>query len=196
MIQDLRTLFSIVSLAFTFFFGAVPIAQGDQSPDHWSFNYIESLQKAMKGNSSHATPKKFVGTFYTESTIITYHADGTVQQVVAAMFSDDPSDATNGRKFTPFLGAWKKVGENTIRATHLTFGTEQFGHNYPPDNGVIVKTTWMATFDDAVNGVSPGYTIDNLVSEVFFPGQNPATDEPFAVVEGTGGGRAERLTVD
>ena len=171
-----KTLITLMLLVFTAAFAAAPMADN--------------------GNSSRATPMKFVGTFYGEgSRVITYHSDGTVSLVNADMFSDDPNLETGGRRSTPFLGVWQKVDDDTIKATTLSFLTEIAGHNYDPD-GVIVKTSWLARYDDPVNGVSPGYTTvgDGLV-EVFLPDQNPTSDEPILVVT-VPPGRGDRLNVD
>ena len=152
-----------------------------------------TAQMADNGNSSRATPMKFVGTFYAEnSRIVTYHSDGTVTLVNANMFSDDPNLETAGRRSTPFLGVWQKVGENTIQATTLSFATEIAGHNYDPD-GFIVKTKWLAIHDDLVNGLSPGYNgVGDALVEIFLPNQNPIFDEPIAVIT-LPPGRADRL---
>lgn len=132
--------------------------------------------------SSRAAPINFVGTFYGEnSRTITYHSDGTMSLVLADMFSDDPTLISAGRRQTPFLGVWRKVDVNKIRVTSLSFVTEAFGHRYGPD-GLILKTKWLAIFDDPVKGISPSYTAVNVVVEVFSPDQNPTSDEPVIVV--------------
>jgi hypothetical protein len=138
---------------------------------------------ALGDNSSRATPMKFVGTFYgLEGRVVTYGADGTVSLVNANMFSDDPNLLTAGRRTTPFLGVWRKVGNDTIEATTLSFMTEVAGFDYE-DDGFIIKTTWQAKYDDPVNGVSPGYTgLGDIVVEGFTPGQNPVSDTPLFVI--------------
>ena len=135
--------------------------------------------EALGGNSSRATPMKFVGTFVADSgrLICTYNSDGTVFLVTADMFTEDMNAPTGGRKTTPWQGAWRKVGDNKIQVTLLSFATEPFGHNYNA-NGLIFKTKWLAEFDDPVKGVSPGYTVTNVVLEGYLPNQNPNTDTP------------------
>jgi hypothetical protein len=175
MLSNGKTLIAIVLLAFTANLALAPTAMGD--------------------NSSRAAPAKFVGTFYGENDrIITYHSDGTVSLVDSQMFSDDVTNTAGGRKTTPFLGVWKKVGDNMIQVTTLSFATEPTGHNYLP-GGLTFKTKWRAIFDEAVNGVSPGYLAVDIVAEVFLPGQNPISDEPFAVVP-VQDARSYRLTVE
>jgi hypothetical protein len=175
MFSNGKTLIVIVLLSFTATLAIAPTAMGD--------------------NSSRAAPAKFVGTFYGDNDrIITYHSDGTLSLVSANMFSDDPAAETAGRKLTPFLGVWKKVGENTIQVSSLSFTTELFGHNFNP-NGFIFKTKWLAIYDDAVNGVSPGYTAVNIVVELFLPGQNPIIEAPIQIVP-IPDSRAQRLTVE
>ena len=138
---------------------------------------------------------KILGTFYGErSRVITYHSDGTMTLVSADMFSDDPELVTAGRRSTPFLGVWRKVGENKIQVTSLSFVTEAFGHNYHPD-GFILKTVWVAVFDEPVNGVSPGYMAVNTVAEVFLPDQNPTSDDPISVLP-VAETRAHRLVAE
>ena len=122
---------------------------------------------------------KFVGTFFADNgrLICTYNSDGTVFLVVADMFTEDLNTLTAGRKTTPWQGGWRKVGDNEIQITLLSFATEPLGHNYNA-NGVIFKTKWLATFDDPVKGVSHGYTVTNAVLEVYDPGQNPTAEAP------------------
>ena len=137
-----------------------------------------SISTNYGGKPSQASPIKFVGTYYSEGgQVVTYNADGTVTLVVANMFSDDASNQSGGRKITPFLGVWRKVGDNKIQVTTLGFATEQLGHNYNA-NGYIFKTKWVAVFDHPVKGVSPGYSAVNILIEGFLPSQNPVTDEP------------------
>jgi hypothetical protein len=111
------------------------------------------------------------------------------------MFSDDPNLETAGRRSTPALGVWKKVGKNTIQATTLSFATEIAGHDYDPD-GFIIKSTWLAIYDDKVNGVSPGYNVvGDILVEIFSPSQNPTSDEPIVVITLLSG-RADRLNLE
>ena len=154
-----------------------------------------SISTNYGGKSSKATPIKFVGTYYgVDDRVYSFHSGGTLTLVGANMFTDDPGQLTEGRKSTPFLGIWRKVGANKIEAVSLSFLTEAFGHNYG-DAGLIAKTTWVAIFDKPVNGVSPGYTSFDVVVEVFLPDQNPLTDDPL--LEFTlPGARADRLTFE
>ena len=134
-------------------------------------------------NASKAAPMKFVGTYYSlGGSLATFHADGTMSAVTSLMFSDDPANSFQGRKATPSRGAWQVVANNTIRVTGIRFLTEPFGHNYLP-NGVIVKSTWEAVFDEPVQGRSPAYHVGIITSKIFLPGQNPVTDEPVLVLE-------------
>jgi hypothetical protein len=171
-----KTLITLMLLVFTAAFATAPMAEN--------------------GNSSRATPMKFVGTFYGEdSRIVSYHSDGTLSLVNANMFSDDPNSVTAGRRSTPQLGVWRKVDKNTIKATSLSFIMEIGSHNYDP-SGLIVKTTWLAIFDDRVNGVFSGNTAVNITAEIFLPSQNPTSDdEPVAVVT-LPDSRGYRLTVE
>ena len=155
-----------------------------------------SISTNYGGKPSQATPIKFVGTFYAEGgRVVSYHSDGTLTLVNADMFSDDPTLVTGGRKTTPFLGIWRKVGARKIQAMSLDFATEAFGHNYG-DAGFILKTTWTAIFDKPVNGVSPGYTtVGDTVVEVFLPDQNPTSDVPVSVIT-VPAGRGDRLTFE
>ena len=147
---------------------------------------------AEDGNSSKASPQKFVGTFYGENgRTISYHSDGTMSLVDANMFSDDPNLLTAGRRTTPFLGVWKKVGPNTIRVTSLNFATEIAGHDYIPA-GFTLKTSWTAVYDAPVEGLSPGYTATEVMVEAFLVGTNPITDGSVAVLA-LPDSRAERL---
>jgi hypothetical protein len=149
---------------------------------------------ASDGNSSKASPQKFVGTFYGESSrTITYHSDGTMSLVDANMFSDDPNLLTAGRRTTPFQGVWKKVGHNSIRVTTLNFATEIAGHNYISD-GFTLKTSWTAVYDAPVNGSSPGYTATEVTVEGFAVGANPITGESVFVLS-LPDTRADRLYV-
>jgi hypothetical protein len=171
-----KTLITLMLLVFTAAFATAPMAGN--------------------GHSSRATPMKFVGTFYAEDgRVITYHSGGTVSLVNANMFSDDPNLETAGRRSTPALGVWKKVGKNTIQATTLSFATEIAGYNYDPD-GFIIKSTWLAIYDDKVNGVSPGYNVvGDILVEIFSPSQNPTSDEPIVVITLLSG-RADRLNLE
>jgi hypothetical protein len=138
---------------------------------------------ADNGNASKAAPMKFVGTYYSlGGGLSTFHADGTMSSVTSLMFSDDPENSFQGRKATPSRGAWEVVADNTIRVTGIRFLTEPFGHNYLP-NGVIVKSTWEAVFDEPVQGRSPAYHVDIITSKIFLSDQNPLTDEPVLVLE-------------
>jgi hypothetical protein len=168
-----KTLITLMLLVFTAAFATAPMAGND--------------------NSSRATPMKFVGTFYAPAgRTISYHSDGTLSVVNATMFNGD--DELADRRTTPFLGVWRKVDDNKIQATALFFTTEAFGDNYSPD-GFILKSTWLATYDDMVRGVSPGYNVVDIETEVFFPDQNPITDDPIQVSV-IPGGRADRLTAE
>jgi hypothetical protein len=147
-------------------------------------------------NDSAAAPMKFVGTYYSlAGAVTTVHSDGTLSNVHSNMFSDSPDTAFGGRKITGAKGVWRVVGPNTIRQTYLRFATEAFGHNYQPD-GVILKVSWEAVFDKPVQGRSPGYHIDTITTEVFFPVQNPITDDPVLVIETPFDKRAIRLEVE
>lgn len=175
MFPTRNKVFAFLALAFTAAFAAAPSALGD--------------------SVSRATPLKFAGTFFGDnSRIITYNADGTVFLVLADMFTEDVTTPSAGRKTTPQQGVWRKVGANTIQVTTLSFATEQLGHNYNA-NGFILKTKWLAIFDDPVKGVSPGYTAVNIVAEGFLPGQNPITDSPAFELQ-LPDGRAERLPAE
>jgi hypothetical protein len=144
---------------------------------------------ATADNSSQAAPSKFVGTFYVESGgVTTIHSDGTVSVVLADMFN------AADRRATPSQGVWRKVGHNKIQVTTIAFITEAFGDNYRP-NGFTVKSTWLSTFDDPVQGVSPGYNTVFIAVELFLPDQNPITDDPVAVVARPDT-RGYRLTVE
>ena len=168
-----KTLITLMLLVFTAAFATAPMAGN--------------------GNSSRATPMKFVGTFYAPAgRTISYHSDGTLSVVNATMFNGDAELAD--RRATPLLGVWRKVDDNKIQATALSFTTEAFGNNYRPD-GFILKSTWLATYDEPVQGVSPGYNTGDIVTEVFFPDQNPITDDPI-LVNVLPGGRADRLNVE
>lgn len=174
MLLNRKTFTALMLLAITTAFSTISIADG---------------------NSSRAAPSKFVGTFYGgKGKTITHHADGTMSLVDANMFSDDPVLATGGRRSTPFQGVWRKVGKNSIQVTSLSFVTEIAGHRYLPD-GFIVKVSWLATFDDPVKGISPGYTSTNVVSEIFYPTQNPITDDPILIVDQPDG-RGYRLIAE
>jgi hypothetical protein len=175
MFANRKTLITLVFLTFTAAFAAAPMAADD--------------------SSSRATPMKFVGTFYGDnSRIITYNSDGTASLVLADMFTEDLLTPSAGRKTTPMLGVWRKVDNNKIQVTTLSFATEQSGHNYNA-NGFIFKTKWLAIFDEPVKGVSPGYTAVNIVVEGFLPFQNPITDVPAFVVPQPDG-RADRLKAE
>jgi hypothetical protein len=155
-----------------------------------------TVSVADGGSASKAAPMKFVGTYYGLSgSVVSFHSDGTMSSVGAAMFSDNPTTVYGGRKVTPHQGVWRVVGDNTIRQTNMFFLTEAFGHNYEPD-GVIVKQTWEAVFDKSVQGRSPGYHIDAVTTEIFLPDQNPITDEPLQVIETPFDGRGLRLEVE
>jgi hypothetical protein len=142
---------------------------------------------ASDPNESNAAPMKFVGTYYGPAgDLIDIDSDGTMSAVASIMFSDDPTNRFGGRKATPSRGAWQVVADNTIRVTGIRFLTEPFGHNYLP-NGVIVKSTWEAVFDEPVQGRSPAYHVDIITSKIFLSDQNPLTDEPVLVMEFPGG---------
>lgn len=130
---------------------------------------------------SRAAPMKYVGTYFSNEGSVTFHSDGTMSNVTAEMFSDDPNNQTAGRKETPRRGVWRKVGRNKFQVTMISYVTEIVGHNYRPD-GFILKVKWLAVFDRPVKGVSPGYTAVNIVAEGFLPDQNPLTDEPRFVL--------------
>jgi len=149
-------------------------------------------------NASKAAPMKFVGTFYTlgeDEAITSYHSDGTMSNVASENFSDDAASIFEGRKATGAHGVWRVVGDNTIRVTTIRFLTETFGHNFKPD-GIILKTTWEAVFDEPVQGRSPGMYVETIYAELFLPGQNPITDEPLRRIELPFGQRAVRLEVE
>jgi hypothetical protein len=127
---------------------------------------------------SEAAPNKFVGTFFgtTQNVMISFLSDGTVVVVDSSMFNF----ASQSRS-TPALGVWRKVDSNSIRLTYVFFTTEVFGDNYLP-NGLVIRVTLLATFDDPVAGKSPGYTTSETQIAVFSAGQNPTTEAPFLVV--------------
>ena len=132
---------------------------------------------ASGANSSRAKPMKFVGTYFAESgrLICTYNADGTVFLVSADMFTEDVNAPTAARKTTPWQGGWRKVGNNQIQVTLWSFATEPFGHNYNA-NGVIFRTKWLATFDEAVKGGKVKCpTVDGPVMLTLKPGANGGT---------------------
>ena len=142
---------------------------------------------------SKAKYMKYVGTYYDEvGDLINIHADGTVTVVYGNMFSEP---GVGGRRVTPALGVWRKVGEHQLQVTSLRFMTDAEGNNYRP-GGLIQKTTVLAVFDEPVRGQSLGYTIEmgGVMVEFFRPDQNPTTDEPIGVIASTGdGSRGYRL---
>ena len=138
---------------------------------------------------------KYVGTYYSDNgQMVTLHSDGTQTTLSASMFSDDPT-VRGGRRTTIAQGVWRKVGKNEIQITNIRFYTESFGHNYQP-NGVILKATFVAVFDKLVQGQFPGFTVGNVLIELFQPDQNPVTDEPVGEVTLTDGYRAYRLETE
>ena len=168
-----KTLITLVLLVFTAAFATAPMAD----------------------NSSRAAPSKFVGTFYGEAgRVTTIHSDGTVSLVFSDMFNGAPDTGLADRRTTPLLGVWRKVDANKIQVTTLSFTTELFGDNYNPD-GFILQAKWLSIYDDPVQGVSPSYNSVNVVAEVFFPDQNPITDDPIAVLAQPDA-RAHRLTAE
>ena len=78
------------------------------------------------------------------------------------MFNDDINAPTGWRKTTPWQGVWRKMGNNRIQVTLLSFAMEPFGHNYKA-SGLMFKTRWLAEFDDSVKGVSAGYTVSTPI---------------------------------
>lgn len=136
---------------------------------------------------------KYVGTYYDDvGDLINIHADGTVTVVYGNMFTEP---GVGGRRVTPALGVWRKVGKHQLQVTSMRFMTDAEGNNYRPD-GLIQKITVLAVFDEPVRGQSPGYTIEmgGVMVEFFRPDQNPMTDEPIGVIASTGdGSRGYRL---
>jgi hypothetical protein len=161
MLLNLRTVTAIVLLAAT---AAFPIASAADDEGH-----------------SEAASNKFVGTFFgtTQNAMLSFHSDRTVNVEYANMYNFTGDSQSRS---TPGLGVWRKVDSNSIRITYVFFLTEAFGDNYLP-NGVILRVTLLALFDDPVNGKSPGYTTSETEVAVFSAGQNPTTDAPFLVVE-------------
>lgn len=160
-----KTLITLMLLVFTAAFATAPMA----------------------GNQ---TPKKFVGTYFTEGgdsdQMVTLHSDGTQTTVRAVMFG------ASGR-VTPGMGVWRKLDKNRVVITNVRFQTSADGSTYEP-GGFASKTTFIGVFDDAVKGKSPGFNVvDGFLIEIFTPDQNPITDEPVAAFTVPGGYRASRL---
>ena len=132
---------------------------------------------------------KFVGTYYdvTGRTVI-IHSDGTTTTTRGDMFNHP-----EGRRQTPGLGVWRKVGKNEIKTTTIFFWSEEFGDTWST-NGLTAKITYTLILDDAVNGVSPGWTAIDGMAEIFLPDQNPILDDPIAVAPAADK-RAYRLEV-
>ena len=135
-----------------------------------------------------ATPNKYVGTYYgaNPATLNTLHSDGTYSEVFSDMFTEDPNTTQMGAKTTPSHGSWRRIGPNRVRTTSLFFATEPLGHNYRP-GGFIGKITSELVFDKPVKGKSPGYNSMNTIVEIFFPDQDPLSDEPIVVIPIEGG---------
>ena len=81
------------------------------------FAAFSAISVASDHNASKAAPSKYVGTYFGRGTtsIVTFHADGTLAGTAANMFTEDPNTLTLGSKSTPALGVlescWRQPGQ-------------------------------------------------------------------------------------
>ena len=108
--------------------------------------------------------------------MVAIRSDGTMEHVVADMFSRDD------RRVGPALGVWGRSGKNEIKVTWVRFATEQYGDNFYP-NGQTTRMSYKMLFDKPVRGRSNSYKVNGVLIELFSADQNPVTDEPMLSLE-------------
>lgn len=127
--------------------------------------------------------------------LITLHGDGTITSRTAAMF-DTEGGGFMGRRSTPAGGSWKMIEGDKVLVTillSLTGRERSFKDTFNSaggvldDDGLIIRMSYLAEFDQMVRGRYQRFTALNRREEAFIANSNSIPDEPVGVAPGPSG---------